>query len=325
MKHIILGAGGTISKVLAKELVENNEKIKLASRSIKTIEGRESVKADLLNFNEVNGVIEEFSTVYLVAGLKYDINTWREQWPKIMRNTVEACSAKNAKLIFFDNVYSYGRVDGVMTEDTPLNPCSKKGEVRAKLIEYLNSEIKHKNITALIARGADFYGPYTEGASLISISILGKLLNGKKPQWFCNAKVKHSFTNTGDCGKALYLLSKSESNFNQTWHMPTASPAKTGEELVKIAAQKLNAEADYTVLKNWMLKLLGTFNTLLKELHEMMYQYEYEYIFDSSKFEKKFDFIPIPYEQGIEESIKSLKRMRDVETGKGKTQRNGEK
>ena len=308
MKHIILGAGGTISKVLVKELSENNEKIKLASRSIKTIEGIESVKADLLNFNEVDGVIEEFSTVYLVAGLKYDINTWREQWPKIMRNTVEACSTKNAKLIFFDNVYSYGRVDGVMTEDSPLNPCSKKGEVRAKLVEYLSSEIKNRNITALIARAADFYGPYTEGASLISISVLDKLLKDKKPQWFGNAKAKHSFTNTGDCGKALYLLSKSESNFNQTWHMPTASPALTGEELIKIAAQKLNTKADYTLLKKWMFKLLGTFNTLLKELYEMMYQYEYDYIFDSSKFEKKFNFTPTPYEQGIEESIKSLRR-----------------
>ena len=313
MKHIILGAGGAISKVLAKELSENNEKIKLAARSIKTIEGIESVKADLLNFNEVNEVIEEFSTVYLAAGLKYDINSWREQWPKIMRNTVETCSTKNAKLIFFDNVYSYGRVDGIMTEDTPLNPCSKKGEVRAKLIEYLNSEIKSKNITALIARAADFYGPYTEGVSLISISVIDKLLKGKKPQWFCNAKVKHSFTNTGDCGKALYLLSKSESNFNQTWHMPTASPAKTGEELIQIIARKLNAKADYTVLKKWMFKLTGTFNTLLKELHEMMYQYEYDYIFDSSKFEKTFNFTPTAYEIGLEESIKSMKRTQGKE------------
>ncbi len=309
MKHIILGAGGAISKVLVNELTLNNEKIKLAARHTKTISEIESIKTDLLNFNEVNDVIEEFSTVYLVAGLKYDINTWREQWPKIMRNTVEACGAKNAKLIFFDNVYSYGKVDGVMNEETPLNPCSKKGEVRAKLIEYLNSEIKNKNITAMIARAADFYGPYTERVSAISIGVLDKLLKGKKPQWFCNANVKHSFTYTGDCGKALYMLSKSESNFNQTWHMPTASPAETGEELIKIAAQKLNAKANYAVLKKWMFTLLGIFNSLLKELDEMMYQFQYDYIFDSSKFEKHFNFTPTTYEKGIEETIKSMKGM----------------
>ena len=246
--------------------------------------------------------------MYLVAGLTYSIKVWNEQWPIIMRNVVEACSAKNSKLLFFDNVYSYGKVNGVMTEDTPLNPSSKKGELRAKLIEYLNEEIKKKNITALVARAADFYGPYTEKTSGISISVLDKLLKGKKAQWFCNAKAKHSFTYTGDCGKALYLLSKSESNFNQTWHMPTAQPAKTGEELIKIAAEKLDAKADYTVLKKWLFKLMGPFNPLIKELTEMLYQYEDDYIFDSSKFDKKFDFSPTPYEIGIEESIKSLRK-----------------
>ena len=309
MKHIILGAGGALSRVLVKELSSDNQKLKLAARNFKIIEGFESVKTDLLNFNEVNNIIEEFSTVYLVAGLTYSIKVWNDQWPKIMRNVVEACSAKNSKLIFFDNVYAYGKVNGVMTEETPVNPSSKKGEVRAKLLEYLNEEIRKKNITALIARAADFYGPYTEGVSLISISVLDKFLKGKKAQWFCNTKVKHSFTNTGDCGKALYLLSKSESNFNQTWHMPTANPAKTGEELIKIAAEKLNVKPDYTVLKKWMFKLIGTFNPLIKELTEMLYQYEDDYIFDSSKFEKKFNFTPTPYEQGIDESIKSMKGM----------------
>jgi nucleoside-diphosphate-sugar epimerase len=307
MRHIILGAGGAISRVLTKELLSDNQKIKLAARNFKVIESFESVRTDLLNFNEVNNIIEDFSTVYLVAGLTYSIKTWNEQWPKIMRNVVEACMAKNSKLIFFDNVYAYGKVNGVMTEETPIKPSSKKGEVRAGLLEYLHEEIRKKNITALIARAADFYGPYTEKTSSISISVLDRMLKGKKAQWFCNAKAKHSFTNTGDCGKALYLLSKNESNFNQTWHMPTASPAKTGEELIKIAAEKLNVKPDYTVLKKWMFKLLGTFNPLIRELTEMLYQYEDDYIFDSSKFEKKFNFTPTPYEQGIEESIKNIK------------------
>ena len=311
MKHIILGAGGAISKVLVKELLSENQKIKLAARHFKVVEGLESIRADLLNFNEVNNVIEEFSTVYLVAGLQYSTKAWSEQWPKIMRNVVEVCSAKNSRLLFFDNVYAYGKPDGVMTEDKPLNPVSKKGEIRAQLLEYLNENIKKKHITALVARAADFYGPYTERASLISISVIDKLLNGKKAQWFCNAEVKHSFTYTGDCGKALYMLSQNESNFNQTWHLPTANPPNTGEELIKIAAEKLNAKDDYTILKKWMFKLIGPFNPLIKELTEMLYQYEDDYIFDSSKFEKKFDFQPTSYEKGIEESIKSLKESRE--------------
>ena len=65
---------------------------------------------------------------YLVAGLKYDHKVWQEQWPKVMRNAMDACKRHGSTLVFFDNVYAYGLVHGVMTEDTPYNPCSRKGE-----------------------------------------------------------------------------------------------------------------------------------------------------------------------------------------------------
>jgi nucleoside-diphosphate-sugar epimerase len=93
--------------------------------------------------------------------------------------------------------------------------------------------------------------------------------------------------------------------------MPTARPAKTGEEIIDIAAQKLNRKADYFVLKKWMFAVLSPFNPLLRELDEMMYQYQYDYIFDSSKFEEKFGFTPTSYEQGIEESVESIRAGRE--------------
>jgi hypothetical protein len=54
-----------------------------------------------------------------------------------MRNAIEAAKRANARLVFFDNVYMYGKVDGVMTEETPFNPCSKKGEIRAEIATSL--------------------------------------------------------------------------------------------------------------------------------------------------------------------------------------------
>ena len=76
-----------------------------------------------------------------------------------MANTIEACKRAGAKLLFFDNVYMYGKVDGPMTEETPFNPCSKKGETRAAIATALIDEWKAGGLTAMIARAADFYGP----------------------------------------------------------------------------------------------------------------------------------------------------------------------
>jgi nucleoside-diphosphate-sugar epimerase len=301
--QIILGAGGGVGTPLAKVLLDNNEKVKLVSRSGHTLKGAEACKADLLNLKDISRVIDEGSIVYLLAGLRYNHAVWKEQWPIVMKNTISACKSKNAKLIFFDNVYMYGKVAGAMTESTTVNPCSKKGEIRAKIAETLMNEIKNKNITALIARSADFYGPYTEKSSVPQILVFDKLSKRQKANWLVNADISHSYTYTGDCGKALYLLAKSDDAFNQVWHMPTAHPPIRGKEFIAIVARNLNVDARYMVLNKIMLKLAGLFDSTIGESYEMLYQSEFEYVFDSSKFEKQFHFTPTPYEKGIEETV----------------------
>ena len=306
--HIILGAGGSIGNVLTEELSAKGEKVKLVSRSGGGPSNVETAKADLTNFNELIGVIEEGAIVYLVAGLPYNVKIWQEQWPRIMHNVVESCKARQARLIFFDNVYSYGKVDGAMTEDTPINPCSKKGEVRAGIVQYLMSEMSQGKINAVIARAADFYGPYAEKTSVPFILGIQRLAKGQKAQWLVNIKTSHSLTYTGDCGRALYLLAQASDSWNQVWHLPTARPPLTGEEFIKIVARKLEVEPKYMVMKKWMLWLAGIFIEPIRESYEMLYQSEFDYIFDSTKFEKRFDFTPTPCEKGISETIDHFKQ-----------------
>jgi hypothetical protein len=100
----------------------------------------ELVSADLLDAKATADAVAGSTITYLVAGLKYDHKVWEEQWPKVMRNAIDACKRHRSALVFFDNVYAYGRVDGVMTEDTPYNPRSRKGEVRARIATTLMDE-----------------------------------------------------------------------------------------------------------------------------------------------------------------------------------------
>ena len=92
-----------------------------------------------------------------------------------------------------------------MTESTPYNPCSKKGEVRAKIAGMLEQEITQKNITATIARAADLYGPYATKTSIPYILTIDKMKQGKKAQWLMNAEQPHSYTYTFDCAIILVL------------------------------------------------------------------------------------------------------------------------
>jgi len=158
----ILGANGAVSNNLVKALPQYTDKIRLVSRNPKKVHATDELHAaDLLNAAQTDAAVAGSEVVYLTAGLPYDIKVWREQWPVLMRNVIDACQKHNAKLVFFSNVYPYGKVNGWMTETTPFNPTSKKGEVRAKIEETLLDEGKRGNIQAQIVRGADFYGPKT--------------------------------------------------------------------------------------------------------------------------------------------------------------------
>lgn len=150
--HTILGAGGVIADSLAKELISRGLPVRLVSRHPAERAGAAVLAADLTQRDQALQAISGSAIVYCCIGLKYDYSIWRQQWPRIMDNQIEACKAAGAKLIFFDNVYMYGKTDGPMTEDTPYDPSSRKGDLRARIATQLMSEVRKGNLTATIAR-----------------------------------------------------------------------------------------------------------------------------------------------------------------------------
>lgn len=310
MRHTILGAGGSVGTALAYKLLKTNEDVRLVSRSGFSVPGAESFKADLLSSEQTIQSVKESDIVYLCAGLPYDKKIWSEQWPVIMKNSIDACKSADAKLIFFDNAYMYGRVKGKMTEETPYNPCSKKGEVRAKISMMLEAEMLNKNINAIIARSADIYGPYASSSSILYVLAIERLMNGRSAQWLLDEQKLHSFTYTNDCANGMILLSKSDSSLNQTWHLPTYNPLD-GETLIHMIAKELGTDPDYIVLNKWMLGMMSIFNRTIAESYEMLYQNEYNYYFDSTKFNRFFDYKPKSYFEGIRSTIDYLKRKQN--------------
>jgi nucleoside-diphosphate-sugar epimerase len=300
----ILGSAGVIGKELAKTLPQYTNKIRLVSRNPKKInDGDELFSANLLNAEEILKAAEGSEVVYLTAGIQYDIKVWRRDWPIIMKNVIEACKKNKSKFVFFDNVYSYGKVDGWMTEETPVKPDSEKGKVRAKLNEMIMNEVKQGNLKAIIAKAADFYGPNT-ALSFVNLMVFENYKKGKKAQWFIAVNKKHSFTYTPDAGKGTAILGNTESAYNQIWHLPTNRNVLTGKEFIELAAKAMSVKPEHMVVKKWMVQMLGLFNKVIKESYEMLYQNDSDYLFDSTKFEKAFNFKPTNYEEGIANTVK---------------------
>jgi len=306
--HVLLGAGGAISRTLTEVLLAQGAEVTWVSRRGTAVPRVRAIQADLLDAGAAR--IAPEATAYLVAGLPYRADVWAEQWPRLIANVLRACEARDARLVVFDNVYLYGRAKGAMTEDTPARPCSRKGEVRARIAEAVLQAATTGRGRALIARSADFYGPYGEASSLPGIFIFGRLAGGARAQWPVNAEVPHSFTYTGDCGRALALLAAAEDAYGQVWHLPTANPPLTAREFAGLAATALGATPGLSVLPRWVAQVGGIFDTTVHESIEMLYQYEADYVFSSAKFERRFGLAPTPYPRGIAETARWLQAGR---------------
>lgn len=304
MLQTILGANGTIGKVLAKELLHYTHQIRLVSRHPKKVnETDELFAADLTDATMVDKAVEGSGIVYLVIGLDYNTKVWQDKWPKLMKATINACIKHKAKLVYFDNMYLYDiRAIGHMVEDSPINPQSKKGLVRKEIAAMLMKEVEAGKLTALIARAPDFYGPDNDRSFIMEV-VYKNLLKNKRPNWFIDATKKHTFIYTPDAAKATAILGNTPEAFNQVWHLPADDKSLTGDEWVALFNKEMNTSKKVMVLPMFMLKLLGIFIPLMREMPEMMYQYDRDYFFDSSKFKSHFNFIPTTYEMGVREIV----------------------
>jgi len=300
----ILGANGVIGRELSRHLPAYTDRIRHVSRTPRRMHPTDDVvSADLLDAKATADAVAGSSVAYLVAGLKYDHRVWQEEWPRVMRNAIDACKRHSTALVFFDNVYAYGRVDGVMTEDTPYNPCSRKGEVRARIATMFMDEVKRGELRGMIVRSADFYGP---GAvlSLTHAAVTQRLKAKKTPQWVGNPKAVHTFTYTPDAGRTVALLGNTATAYGQVWHALTSRDPMTGEQYVRIACTLSNRPYGLQVPPRWMLSFLGVFVPVLRENMEMLYQFEHDYRFDSGKVQRAFGLTPTTYREGIAATLR---------------------
>ena len=302
----ILGAGGAIGSELAKALSSYTDKIRLVSRShLNTNRNEEWHCADLTDPSSTMEAVKGSDVAYLTAGLPYDTATWQQLWPKMMQNVINACAFHSTKLVFFDNIYMLDKNSlAPATEQSPINPPSKKGTVRAKIEADLFDAVEKGKLEALTARSADFFGPgITSNTSLLIETVFKPIYSGKKASLLVSDSHRHSFTYTPDAAKATALLGNSADAYGQIWHLPTAPIPPTGKEWVEMVASKMGEKARYRVVQPWMVKAMGLFMPIMKESVEMLYQYDRDYIFSSAKFESHFVLNPTPYEESVSHVI----------------------
>jgi len=301
----ILGAGGGAGTEISRELSIYSKEIRIVNRNPKKVNDSDQLmKADLTDPNQLDEAVKGSEIVYVTIGFTYSIKVWREIWIKFMKNLIDSCAKYKTKIVFVDNMYLYDpRYLSDMTEETPVNPISEKGKVRAEVANMLIDAVEKNKVEALIARAPDFYGPGIKG-SLLYQSVYLNLLRSKNPQWLGKLDVIHSYIYSKDIGRAVALLGNTPDAYNQVWHLPTTDKKLTNRQWIELMMNAMNKQKKIQVMPDWMISLVGIFIPVLKELKEVDYQIKQDYFFNSSKFNKRFNYTPTSPEDGIREMVK---------------------
>lgn len=298
MKQAVLGATGDIGSLLLHELIDRNAGVKALTRHIPAAEqqlsGVEYGTADAEDRDSLVAATKDVDIVYSTVAVPYGTEAWQKSWPVITQNLIAAAQANDFKLVFLDNVYMYGKPDGPMTEDSPIQPASKKGEVRAQIADMLIRAMDNEQINATIGRSADFYGP----ESRISSRFFTGTLNEGKAYWMGSADTMRTWSYVADNARALAILGNDSRADQKVWHMP-AAPTMEGTEFIALAGRILDRELETVLVPGEDAASRAAFAGSMPEIADMMYQYDNDYIFDSSRFQRTFDVAPTPYEDGF--------------------------
>jgi nucleoside-diphosphate-sugar epimerase len=233
----------------------------------------------------------------------YSTKAWAELVPRYMTNLIAASARAGARLVVLDNVYMLGKPNGKpLSADTPMNPCSRKGEIRAKAAQLLFDAHRRGDVRATWGRASDFYGP---GGTLTQLGdyFWPRVLKGRSGQVIANPDAVHTYHYIPDVAVGLATLGTAPDDaFGKPWMLP-CRPAESLRDLVRRLEKPFGAPIALTVVPGWMRAMLGVFMSPLREMPEMQYQWEEPFVIDDRHFRECFGVLPEDADRAAEATV----------------------
>lgn len=299
--HVIFGTGPA-GAATARALVGMGRRVRAVNRSGAS-NGLlpaeiEVVAADVTDVRQAQRAAQGASVVYHCLNAPY--HRWLEMFPGLQAGVLAAAESNGARLVALENVYMYGQVDGPITEEMPYKTHTHKGRLRAELSRQLSQAHEAGRVEVAIGRASDFYGPAVESA--LGERTFGALVAGKPAEMVGNPDMPHSYTFIDDVGRGLATLGTHPQSFGQIWHLPNA-PAQTSREMVEQAFEIAELPIKTLTMGGLMTRIIGLFIPEVREVVEMMYEFNAPFIVDSSKFQNAFGGGYTPIEEGIQKTL----------------------
>jgi nucleoside-diphosphate-sugar epimerase len=301
--HVIFGAG-QVGRPLAESLLAAGHRVRIARRApMRAPEGAEQVTGDAGDAAFCAAAARGAAAVYHCMNPPYFAHIWAEKVPLYLENLIAAAGDAGARLVVLDNLYALGRPDGrPLDEERPLNPCSRKGEVRARAAERLFAAHGRGEVRATAAWASDFYGPGgTE--SHLGDQFWPGVMAGRRGRVVIGPDAVHTYHYIPDVAAGLMALGTARDDVEgRRWMLPCA-PAETLRQLVDRLAKHLARPIRLTVLPPLGLKLIGLLVPIVRELAEMRYQWNEPFVVDDRRFRERFPVRPTDLDEAARATV----------------------
>ena len=292
LMHVVFGANGPTGLALVRQLHGAKKPVRAVSRrgNAAVPGGVENVSGDA---REAVRYCADAEVVYCCIGVNYTYANWGKLWPPIIDGLI--AGSAGSRLVFADNLYAYGPVDGPLTEDLPGTTYGEKPALRARMAtELLGSG-------AALVRASDFYGPGVR-AAMLGERVFPMALAGKAAQVAGDIDQPHSYTYVPDYARAMATVGESEAAMGQVWNVPNA-PTVSTRELIEMTYALAGTDAKIAVLPRWLMSVLGVFMSGMRGMKEMMYQWERPHVVNHSKFAGAFWGDATPFSEGLKDTL----------------------
>jgi nucleoside-diphosphate-sugar epimerase len=300
--HVVLGATGGAGGALVRELAGRDHRVRAVSRkpALDLPEGVDPLAADAADPAQARTACQGAAVVYHCVQPPYE--RWAAEFPTLTQSIADAAAGAGARLVYADNLYAYGPVDGPLTEDLPVLATTRKGRVRTLMAERLLAAHRSGTLQVAIGRSSDYYGP--GGAnSVVGDILFGAAAKGERARWLGRLDVPHSLNYLPDVAGALITLGARPEALGGVWHLPAAEPL-TGRAFVALIAAAVGRPVRVTATSRLALRVAGVFDPRARESAEMLYQWERPFVLDASKFQRAFGPLePTPHQQAVATTV----------------------
>ncbi len=317
-KIALFGAAGVVGQSIAAAIGAHGQPYRVVGRteaSLRKVFGTDPL-AEIVTWNpdspaSVQAAAAGVETLIYLVGVDY---TKFQLHPELMRKTLAGAIAAGVKnILLIGTVYPYGRAKSrPVREDHPREPHTFKGRMRKAQEDLLMQAHADGCINATVLRLPDFYGPGVEASLLHGAAKAA--VHGGTADMLGPLDLPHEFVFVPDVGPVVAKLVNTPAAFGKIWHFAGVG-VTTQRELLSEMERQTGRKLKLRVVGKTMLRLIGLFVPIMREMVEMNYLITEPLIMDDSALQRLIGPLrKTSYAEGIRQTLAAEANGRTIES-----------